>query len=296
MDFETWLEQYEYDGKRFCNPLAPVSSKTGRSDKAAVYYKDINIVKCWRMEKAWTPINFYMAVTGQTFKEAIHSVDIDYEKKVQRVNYKQPKKLRHPAGFQHLMADGGEIHREYVLRRGFDPMDLALKGFGFSNDSEWNNYLLIPFRYKFEICYWQGRAVINKQPKYKNFKMKEIGYGKSDLMYNWDLINEKEVWITEGWACAETIGGAAYLGAKLSSRQLSDLIQAKCEKVVMCPDRGKELDAYLAASVLLKYKAVSVLIPDEIDINARGGVDGLVEESLSPISVLQRIYGMRKNL
>lgn len=287
MNFEDWLSQFGLDKNgRFENPLNPVSSKTGKRDKSAVWYSDINIVKCWRSDKAWTPVNFYMAVNGCSFKEAINQINLKFEKK-HRVEYHKPKALNTPPGYKNLVADGGGFYREYVKGRGFNPIDLAVKGFGFSEDEKWRSYLIIPMRYKGEICYWQGRAIVNKTPKYLNLTMKDTGYGKADIMYNWDAINEKEVWLTEGWACAETIGGAAYLGGRLSSRQMSDVIQAKCEKVYLCPDLGKEKQAIEDASVLLKYKEVYLVVPESEDINERGGVEGLDVVKLDRLKCLK---------
>lgn len=266
-----YLTQFDgYDsgkGFRFKNPL-----DTGFSGDAAVYYDAVGVIKDYHLDKVYHPVDFVMAVEECGYREAIEIVGELKPKQHHPINSVQEVQV--PEGFRDILSAGvmGDRVRKYVQDRGFDVEDLFIDGFGYSMHPDWIGYLLIPFEVDGRVVYYQGRSVTGREPKYKNIVTE--GYGKSDLLYNEVAVNYETCFLVEGWACARTIDGAAYLGKSMSERQISKVINGKCEKVIIIPDYGAWQEGLEMASRILKYKKVGMIkLEDERDINDRGGVD-----------------------
>lgn len=93
------------------------------------------------------------------------------------------------------------------------------------------------------------------------------------MLYNEDaLLQHKQVFLTEGWADAATLGdnGVASLGWSLSTEQRSTLLHSPVKHIVIVPDVGFYKQAVKTAMDFLDLKRITVL---NIDHLAKWGKD-----------------------
>lgn len=229
-----------------------------------VLYEEICVIKCYRTGYCADIWSFVMKQEQCNFTKACQILGNVTRGEVSVKNsLRFVSKLQMPEPFIPLHeAEGviGKSMQEYVESRGFDVVSLGFKGFGYSLHDDWMGYLLIPFMFGRELVYWQGRALSELRERYKN--PKGLAHGKSDLLYNQNALSwSKTIYLTEGWACAETLGyeACAYLGSEMSGKQIELLLNSEAETIVLIPDEGYKLEGLKMALKLIKDKQVKVI-------------------------------------
>ena len=199
-----------------------------------------------------------------------------FEKSFERL--KQPDhKISLPEGFNVLNIGNNQLAlsmRRYVKKRGFDPDEVGLKGWGYGTKGKYWGYLIIPVYQKGELVYYTARRVMGDGPKFLNASTDEIPIGKNFIIYNYEsLFIYNKIRIVESIINAETLGDStiAINGKSLSFFQFSQLIKSPCEYVDILLDRDAWINAIYIALKLAPYKKVRpVLFKDDRDVNDLG--------------------------
>ena len=274
----------------------------GRGKKKAAVSFNYNRVKCWECgfdtKKQGGILYFVKDLEELNDRKALELL-WSYEPQelelsdFSELGQKELVSLELPVGFTPLLEDGGVMGkraRNYLGNRGFDLRRLDRLGFGYcvqENEEENKNYfgyIIIPFKSKGKLIYYQGRDYIGNYLRYKNPSKDVVGLGKGDCLYNEDALYLYDtIFITEGWADAETIGSTAIStqGWNLSSRQKNLLLTSPCSSLVFVPDVDKEQpdkyyrEAIATALDYVEHKQVYVLPIHELseygkDVNEVG--------------------------
>jgi len=255
--------------------------------KMAVHF-GYQLVKCWVCGYRERAVNFVMDAEGLTYPEAKLKIEsyLDTGINVEglySLEAADVKPLKLPYGYQSILEGTGLLSdraRRYLSKRGFDLEELDIKGFGYVKESpptskdpdeqagDYYGYIIIPFKKEGKLVYWIARNFMNNRNlKYKNPPKGEFGIGKSELLYNEEAIRiHKKIFVTEGWACAETMGkkGVATLGWSLSDEQKRIIMSGVVEELVFLPDKGFYTQAIQTAMDFLDtIKTVKVVKMDD---------------------------------
>jgi len=155
-----------------------------------------------------------------------------------------------------------KLARRYMEKRGFDILDLTMKGVGYCTSGKYKHRIIIPFYKKGKLVYFNAREFIQTGYKHLNPGVEEFGIGKSMLSYNSDcLYIYKTVALVESAMNALTIGDRAFtIGGKIISEyQYSDIIKSPCEGVVIILDPDAYWEALRTGLQLVNHKKVKVV-------------------------------------
>jgi DNA primase len=255
----------------------------GGKGKAAVKF-EYEIVKCWKNCFKESIIDYIQAVKNLASRHAVYELldslpetDLALEELGAITTHSNTKELTGislPYGFTPLLGEVTLLRtriKNYLYQRGFQVDQLNAKGFGYCNDTpkeegvqNFFGRLIIPIKKDGVLVYFLARDIIGNAEKYLNPDTAQfnLAYGKSDVLYNQDILHTCEkVYITEGWACAETMQtGVAHLGTLMSSQQVNLIATSSVEECVIIPDVGYYKEGLINAEKLLKVgKKVKVL-------------------------------------
>ena len=185
----------------------------------------------------------------------IKASDVDYE----LIDISSTHELSMPYSFRPLLDGRGKSLGEQAIHRlesrGFDVAKLHAKGFGYCFkspdkssfkdykeffDNNFTGYIIVPFTALGSTVYYIGRDFVGNELRYKN-PPSSLGVGKTGIIYNEDaLLTQDKLYITEGWADAETMGeqGTATLGWNLDTIQFKKYVKSSASKFVLIPDIG----------------------------------------------------------
>ena len=182
-----------------------------------------------------------------------------------------------PDGFKSLVLGDSRLAktaRNYVSGRGFDPEEMAYKGWGYGTRGDYFGYIIIPFYAGGKLIYFNGRRFVGMGPKYMNPKIEDFGLGKSLIMYNIDaLALYQTIYLVEGVINAQTMGdqGVATGGKKISHYQISMLIKSDVENVIILLDPDAMEDAIKVSLELTYHKNLKLIeLPEGKDVNDIG--------------------------
>lgn len=167
--------QYVTEGHKHCRPgwaNMPCPYCTGNPGMHLGFDLENEYFRCWRC--GWHPlIETLHKLTGLPFpriKEAIRLFGGTNRVRRTVKDTVRMKAFRFPSGTNIL----SKPHRVYLRKRGFDPDDLehewGLKSTGIISsldDSDYANRIIVPIYWNSELVSFQGRAAVNKEPKYK---------------------------------------------------------------------------------------------------------------------------------
>lgn len=231
-----------------CN--CPVCGK----HKFAVNF-DYLIGKCWRgcyrKKFLLDVIQIYHGISYFETRELIDSMESGITKIPQAIkNTTRNIKLFLPAGYKPILSGStvlAERARNYLRGRGFDLNYLDKIGVGYCDETtkdpkeNYFGYIIIPFKRRGMLVYYIGRDFIGNFERYKNPLKEKVGVGKGEFFFNEEsLLLQDKVYLTEGWACAATIGeaGASIQGSVWSVVQRNTVITSTVNEVVIIPDAG----------------------------------------------------------
>lgn len=119
---------------------------------------------------------------------------------------------------------------EYLQSRS---IDITRYSFFMSNHKDWKTRVIIPFYWRGNLIYYQGRDLLgNKKLRYLN-----SSNVRDKILFNMDLLDNDIVYITEGVFDAMAIDGIAINGNRLTQYQINILNKSLCTKVYI-PDRS----------------------------------------------------------
>jgi len=182
-----------------------------------------------------------------------------------------------PDGYKNLILGDSKLAqtaRNYVKSRGFDPEEMAYKGWGYGVRGEYLGYIIIPFYVGGKLIYFNGRRFVGAGPKYLNPKIEDFGLGKSLIMYNIDaLALYNMVYLVEGAINAETMGdqGIATGGKKVSHYQISMILKSEVDWVVLLLDPDAMEDAIKIGMEMAYHANIKLIeLPENKDVNNLG--------------------------
>lgn len=200
--------------------------------------------RCWRC--GWHPvIETLHRLTGKspvTLKKIIGSFggSSRVRKKVIEASVRM-KAFSFPSNTNRL----SKVHKEYLRKRNFDPDHLekewGLKSTGIISslgESDYGNRIIIPIHWKGELVSYQGRAVSNKEPKYKACpKDRELAHHKHILYGNptgWKATGICVEGVTDVWR----FGPAAFavFGIEFKMEQIKEICSNFKRVVVVFDD------------------------------------------------------------
>lgn len=266
----------------------------GKVNKFAVHF-GYGVVKCWVCLASSGIVTFVEEIEGVNWKQAkdilltqpeirfaadmVAALDIP----------KDVVNIELPYGYTPLLSgDGmmGKRARNYMRSRGFDVEMLDSRGFGYCGKhhederKDYYGYIVIPYKRDERLVYYQCRDYLGGgRMRYKNPPVDAVGgVGKSDVLYNEDaLYMFDDIYITEGWADAETLypQGTATSGWTLSTAQKRMYHNSTAKRLIFVPDAGVDgtgvsfyKKAVKAAMEFMSSKEVRV-----VDITGLGGKD-----------------------
>lgn len=190
--------------------------------------------------------------------------------------------------------------RATLKKRGFNLTELAMRGIGYCTRGDYANRIIIPFYAKGKLVYWNARAILFGDIKFKNPSTDELGIGKSLLMFNVDaLAMQRRIYLLESATNALTIGerGVAILGKILSNHQLSQILRSPVKEVIIILDEDAWNYTLQAALKLVMYKKVKVIkMPEEIDVNDMGRKETLKLVKAAPWETHRSLVLKQKEL
>lgn len=231
--------------------------------------------KCWR-----GCFNGFLVDVIQRYHGITHSETVDFIESLEMsiVSRLSPTVRRFkdcemilPQGYKPILYGDtvmGIRARNYLKDRGFDLNYLDRIGVGYcdesASDSKENyfGYIIIPFKRKGLLIYFIGRDFIGNPERYKNPSKEKIGIGKAEVFFNEEaLLLQSRVYLTEGWACAATIGeqGISMQGSVLGVKQRNIIMKSNIKELIIIPDAGYYMNGLDMAADLLPYKTIKVL-------------------------------------
>ena len=234
---------------------------------------------CFRCGEHPSPAQMVMDIEGlDTYSELITFLrNGDFTELTfteEKVELSEAKPVYLPEGFK-LITQGtstlANSFRKYVIKRGFNPNELARHGVGYCTKGEYFGYLIIPFYTEGSLRYWNARLVIGSGPRYNNPPKDITGLGKEFLIYNSDALGlYNQVFICEGAINALTMGenAIATMGKSISRYQVNELIKAQAKRYIILLDPDAKDKAIDLALKLVNFKSVKVVyLPEGKDCN-----------------------------
>lgn len=235
---------------------------------------------CFRCNYHSNPAQMVMDIEHlDTYAELLKFLDnaefTEHTFREERVELRKSRKdLQLPEGFRLLTFGDSQLARgirNYCIRRGFKPEDLAKSGVGYCSKGDLFGYLLIPFFYNAQIKYYNARNVMGTGPRYNNPNTNVTGLGKEFIIYNYDALHMyNSIFICEGAINALTMGerAIATMGKSVSAYQINELIKAPVKRYILLLDPDAKDKAINLALKLVAYKKVKVVyLPEGKDCN-----------------------------
>lgn len=254
----------------------PICDIMRNKQKCAIQF-EWGMVKCWECGSRWRAIDFVMEYEQLSYAETKNKLynykasNIDIEI-LRYIVPERKSEVTLPYGFKSILEGEGMLGkraRAYLEGRGMNLEMLDMMGFGYVNDKDpegvyedYFGYIIIPFKRKGSLYYYIGRDFIDNYLRYKNPDIKAFGAGKDELLFNEDALEyEDHLGLTEGWACATTMGREymAMLGITLSKKQAEKIIKVKPKSLTIIPDAKFYKEGVKIGSKFLDYMKVKVV-------------------------------------
>lgn len=207
----------------------------------------------------------------------------------------------------HLITEGdsqyAQIFRNYLRKRGFNLNALKRKGIGYCIEGEYAGRVILPYFRKGKLVYLNARDIFDTGMKFLNPKEEQLGYGKNQVIYNWDaLYIYNRVYLVESVTNALTLGDRAIAlgGKKISQWQLSEIVRSPVQEIIIILDDDAMMEAYKLGLDLGEYKKVKVVeMPKDKDVNKFGKkptLELVKKHNFLPLPTLRNGYLVYKML
>lgn len=243
----------------------------GKEDKHAVSFEH-NSCKCWVCGYKDSIQSFIMDCEGLEYgqvKKLVNSYDPSpfFKFDFTHVANTTSASIQLPFGYKpitygtSILADRA---RAYLIGRGYSIDYMDKLGIGYVDQStdhyftDYFGYIIIPFKKKGRLYYFNARNFMEGNPRYKNPSSELYGIGKAELVWNDDaLLYKNRIFVMEGVFSALTVGdeGIALMGKAISKKQIDKLIASPCTEVVVCLDQGCHKESFEVIYPLLTHKS-----------------------------------------
>jgi hypothetical protein len=256
----------------------------GKKGKFAVNFTYL-IAKCWTGCFNGFIIDAIRMYHGINYFECLELIDSQPEQLMRIPSIinaaARNAKIKLPNGYHPILEGSGSLAvraRDYLTNRGFDLNKMDRLGVGYVDIEDPNpleNYfgrIIVPLKRDGVLMYFLGRTFIDDYMRYKNPSKEICGVGKSELFFGEEnLYLNKAVFLTEGWACAATMGNAISMqGSVFSVIQRNNIIKSPVEQINITTDANFYQNGLAMARVLLPHKKVKVLNLDWFEQNKIG--------------------------
>lgn len=157
-----------------------------------------------------------------------------------------------------------KLARRYIQKRGYDVMNLTLRGVGYCTTGPYRGRIIIPYYEAGKLIYFNARQFINLEGgAHKNPGIEEVAMGKSMVMYNVDALHIYETcYLLESATNALTMGNRGFStgGKLLSSYQLSKILKSPCKNIIILFDPDAHWEALKTGLDLVGHKRVKVVL------------------------------------
>lgn len=259
---------YQSEGHKHCRPgwvNMPCPFCTGNPGMHLGFDIEGEYFRCWRC--GWHPVlETLHKLTGKSpvaLKKIIGSFggNTRVKKKITEVSVRM-KAFTFPSNTNRL----SKPHKEYLRKRNFDPDHLerewGLKSTSLISslgESDYGNRIIIPIHWNGELVSYQGRAVSNKEPKYKACpKDRELVHHKHILYGNptkWQSTGICVEGVTDVWR----FGPAAFavFGIQYKPEQIQQMIRNFTRVVVIFDNDPQAVSQAEKLVVELRYHRIS---------------------------------------
>lgn len=146
------------------------------------------------------------------------------------------------------------LDSKYLLKRNFDP-GFILKKYRIRGSNIVGKYkyrIIIPILYNSAVVSFQGRAIANQDPKYKNSSAEESVIVCKDILYNLDNCRKDSICLVEGVLDVWNMGDnfAASFGTAIKEQQIKYLMKYKNIFFMFDPENDAQKKAEKAAAKL----------------------------------------------
>lgn len=218
------FKENDQDHKLWCNPSG---GKKG---------VELGCYHCWKTDRRGTLAGLVMEVDGCSFREALEilggetpfenlekQVEEFWEREsIKKENPTEEVDLRMPLGaYRILDLPPGNPFR-FRAEKYLNSRKIPLEGLFVCVTGTYRNRIVIPYYNKYEkLIYFNCRALGEEIPKYLG-PPKELGIGKSDVIYMPTWPKSGKIYITEGEFNAITLRQCGLPAAALGGKSLSE--------------------------------------------------------------------------
>lgn len=186
------------------------------------------------------------------------------------------KKVKLPESFT-LLSFGknqyGKSARSYMRNRGYDILDLTIKGIGYCTQGKYSGFIIFPWYRSGELIYYTGRKFIGDRD-FLNPPTEDFDVGKTQMIHNIDaLFLYKKVYIVESITNELTLpSNTIAIGGKIISPwQITAILDSPVKFLVILLDPDAYQEALEISINLSKYKKVKMVkLPEGKDVNDLG--------------------------
>lgn len=279
----------------------------GRDLKFGINLSD-NRTHCFRCGKSPSPIDLVIHLEGsRNYSDALRILEKEdyqgYSFKEEKVELRERKEIYLPEGFKLITMGKSQLAksaRAYVKKRGFTIKQAEDMGWGYGTEGKYFGYLIMPFRERGQLVYFNARIFMGNGPRYNNPENTTSGLSKSQLWYNSDALDMYDtVYICEGLIDAATMGvrGISSSGKAISLYQKCQLIKSQVQKVVILLDPDAKKKAIELAIELVDHKQVKVcFLPEGTDCNKLGKTEVLKIVRNTPYMNYQQLLQLKHEI
>jgi len=244
------------------------------ADKKYGVHLEDNKTHCFKCEYIDRPIEVVLKLENfSTFNEAWAYIKAfegaDYLETP--VQYLPEKNAILPEGFSLInLGDGlyGRYARRYMKSRGFDILELALRGIGYCRRGRHKGRIIIPYYESGKLIYYNSRLFIASGKKFDNPTIEELGVGKTMVLYNVDALSiYEDIFLVESATDSLTLGEdcIAAGGKVLSTYQITKILKSPIHSITIILDPDAWYEAILLAMKFVNYKRVRLVkLPEKV--------------------------------
>lgn len=212
--------------------------------------------RCWKCGPQGNIYSVLQELMSVDFKEAksiVRKYEDDLLPNIEKEVVNRPSALKLPIEAKHEFP---ELHKEYLIKRGFYPIALRDKYKLLACDmfGDYKFRIIIPIYQKHRLINFAAMSVLPASLKIKNCPDEKVIVPRSSLVYNYDNIQNRKAIVVEGFTDCWKMGDncIATLGTQVTSAQIQLIAQACDKAIVMFDSEKKDKQAPIQAEKLAR--------------------------------------------